>query len=218
MTHRSTPTIAIIESQQTLLDASEFWIQHKAPHVNVVVAACRWGQFMDSPSKNADIIVLDIDLPDKHQVMSKLITLSLFKSKVILTGHRPPMNVVRTALENGASGFVCKTEGMPAMVEAIDTVLAGEIYLSDESRAELDAPVHGNRPKLSAKQLEVMVEFSSGKTLKQIAAQMLVSEDTTKSHLRLVRSKCLDAGYDIGTKISTRQYALDAGYITAMAA
>lgn len=95
----------------------------------------------------------------------------------------------------GASGFVAKTGEIAALLEAVDTVLAGDQVFPEEADAaqvpSADAPDSSwtraaEPPQLGPRQLEVLQLIGQGATNKDIADQLCISENTVKTHMRAI--------------------------------
>lgn len=95
------------------------------------------------------------------------------------------------ALESGASGYITKSDDPEFLLEAIDRVSKGEIFLTRsmaESLALLRVRVPGDPlHQLSARELEVLALLSQGRTLSQIAADLKVSYRTSASVAAQIR-------------------------------
>ncbi|HYM30689.1 MAG TPA: response regulator transcription factor [Candidatus Cybelea sp.] len=98
----------------------------------------------------------------------------------------------KAALSGGAAGYVPKTSNAQVLLGALRLVLAGGIYLpplllesneaAEHARVSADAAAAG----LTRRQLEVLVLLSDGKTNRQIAEHLSLSEGTVKLHVAAV--------------------------------
>jgi DNA-binding NarL/FixJ family response regulator len=86
------------------------------------------------PELNADIAIVDISLPGMNGIdlVAALRERQPALNCLILSGHTEP-DYVQRALAAGASGYMMK--GKPALlIDAIQQIMAGEIYISEELR------------------------------------------------------------------------------------
>ena len=96
-----------------------------------------------------------------------------------------------SALRSGVLGFVLKTVTMPALVQAVETVAAGQLLLDPSIASKLVAYVR-NQPAsihedpqgtLSTQEHRVMELVAQGKTNKEIASALGLSDKTIKNYL-----------------------------------
>jgi DNA-binding NarL/FixJ family response regulator len=102
--------------------------------------------------------------------------------------------VARKCIAFGAAGYVPKSATGATVNEAIDRVLAGEVFLSAEFEAETE-PDHdaealaGKLSTLTPQQVKVLMMLSQGLLNKQIAYELSVSEATVKAHVSAILTK-----------------------------
>jgi DNA-binding CsgD family transcriptional regulator len=58
-----------------------------------------------------------------------------------------------------------------------------------------------------------MALYGSGESVKSVAAQLSISEETAKSYVKRIREKYRIAGFDVGTKVALRKRAITDGII-----
>jgi DNA-binding NarL/FixJ family response regulator len=110
---------------------------------------------------------------------------------VLLTMHTEDPYVLE-AIQAGAVGYVLKTQAMLDLVQAIQNVLQGQIYLSPRiSRALVTAYLtRSDLPPdpLTSREREVLQLIAEGETTKEIAWRLKLSAKTVESHrIRLMR-------------------------------
>jgi len=138
-----------------------------------------------------DLMVLDIMLPG----LTGLSFLSVLRKRfpdvpvVILSALDDPETVKR-ALKGGASGFVPKASTSESMLDALRLVLAGEIYLPPKYQ---EGPASKGRGRsvaerfgLTPGQARVLDLLTEGKTNRQIAELLGVTEGTVKIHVSAI--------------------------------
>ena len=92
------------------------------------------------------------------------------------------------ALAAGAHGYVPKQHSPPQMVAGFQAVLKGNIYVPasvcDEPTTAIDpSPCDGQPRLLTQRQREVLTLLTIGKSNKEIARDLMISESTVKVHL-----------------------------------
>jgi DNA-binding NarL/FixJ family response regulator len=107
----------------------------------------------------------------------------------------------KRVLQAGGRGYVMKQEGTDVLLQAIRTVLAGEVYvsaavnasllrlLSTSIRAPRPSAAPGDLPELSRRELQVYRLVGQGLSTKAIAQQLYLSVKTVESHRANIRQK-----------------------------
>jgi len=146
-------------------------------------------------SKNKyDVVVLDISMPG----INWLDTLKQIKSKspntfvLVLSIHPEDQYAVR-ALKAGASGYLSKESAPDELIVAIRKVATGKKYVSPSLAENLainlerdtEKPIH---EALSDREYQVMCMIANGKSLKEIADSLSLSDKTISTY----RSRILE--------------------------
>ena len=140
-----------------------------------------------------NLLLLDLYLPDVNGFSGLLQVKREYPAvPVVVISACDDPDVIRRALEFGASGFVPKTQSLEEISEAIATVMAGDIWVP--AAIDLDAPAGSSEQdydfgSLTPTQLKVLVMLKNGLLNKQIAYEMDISEATVKAHLTAIFRK-----------------------------
>jgi DNA-binding NarL/FixJ family response regulator len=140
-------------------------------------------------NQQPDIILMDISLPDKNgidlckEVKEKypgifIIGLSTFNQQ----------SFIEKMMENGASGYVLKNASQVELMEAIQTVIKGKIYFSEEAAKTLQNIIKPNN-KVSRREKEVLELIAAGLTTNEIAEKLFISMTTVDTHRKNLLSK-----------------------------
>lgn len=101
------------------------------------------------------------------------------------------------AIRAGAKGYVMKKEADENIINAINMVLSGELYLSEQmSKIIVNKLLHGPSEMelspentLSDRELEIFMMIGNGVSMKDIARQLNLSLNTVETHRRHIREK-----------------------------
>ena len=167
-----------------------------------VVGKCYDGQsiFRFLMDKEADVLLLDISLPDMSGIdICKRLTAERPQTKIIgLTMHNEE-SFIQALTQNGAMGYVLKNTGKIELVEAIKRVAEGKSYFSEEvtqtimrglvSPKEKDRTTTDSPPLISRREKEVLALIISEYTTTEIASELNISLKTVESHRRSLLTK-----------------------------
>jgi len=124
--------VILADDHQNILNSISSLLRN-SPHIEVIATAENGEKAVAlAQSTQADILILDIDMPKLNglQVSEKLHSLELNVLIVILSIYDEP-SIVRAAFERGARGYVLKNRAASDLVEAIWKVNGGEIFVSE---------------------------------------------------------------------------------------
>jgi two-component system nitrate/nitrite response regulator NarL len=146
-----------------------------------------------------DVALLDVDLGlTGGQVGDAVLALRGVGAQVLLISAFEDPGSVRAALEVGALGFVPKRVSFETLLEAIDTVSRGELFLSVDLASILAAA--RDTPNLSPRELDALRLYASGLKLSAVAHRMEISPHTAKEYLDRVRTKYANMGRQARTR------------------
>lgn len=144
-----------------------------------------------------DLILMDLRMPDVDGFeATRQIKAVLRDIKVIaLTSLEEPHQITQ-AIEDGMDGFLLKKASLRELKIAIETVTAGEQYLSPQVSAimakaylEEAAHKHAAAPTLTPRENQVVKCIADGMRVKLIADELGISDRTVEKHCEQARRK-----------------------------
>ena len=141
-------------------------------------------------SLSPDVVLLDLKLPGLDGV-AVLAELAGEYRVLVLTSATDPEWAER-ALRAGASGVVYKDIDPDALVRAIRSVHDGNVLLAVDAAASLrggPASRRGRLDTLTPREREVLAQIAAGRSNREIARVLQVSEKTVKAHVSSVLAK-----------------------------
>ena len=189
-------TILIADDHPLFRNALRHAVESQMPDTRIVLAA-DYDEVGDMISRNsdADLLLLDLSMPG----VSGFLGLIRLRNEhptlpVIMVSATDDPATIRRTLDLGASGFIPKSSSMEQICEAIEEVLAGNIWLPpniniDEELDDEIAGILANISKLTPQQQRVLDMIGDGLLNKQIAYSLGVSEATVKAHVSAVLLK-----------------------------
>jgi DNA-binding NarL/FixJ family response regulator len=160
------------------------------------VAASLW------PRTDYDVVLLDGSLedPDGGFLLGRLIA-ARPEAAVIVTGECHDREAAFAALAQGARGFLAKDAPMAGIGTALAAVVRGEHLLSRELTSALVGEFQHLRSRpngstqlvapscLTRREREVLLLLRAGRSTNAIAAELVISIDTVRSHVKSVLRK-----------------------------
>ena len=135
-----------------------------------------------------DVTLMDLQMPE----MSGIDAMSSIRGEfpdariIVLTTHAGDVQVSR-ALKAGARAYLLKGSLRKELLETIRAVHAGQKRLSSEVAAEIAE--HATDDALTPREIDVLRLVAGGNANKEIAAQLSLTEETVKSHIRNILAK-----------------------------
>ncbi len=133
-----------------------------------------------------DLVLLDYNMPGMQGIEGiKRVLAHVSAPRVALISGEASREVVQKAMAAGASGFVPKTLPASSLVNAIKFMAAGEQFIPAElmQAAEVAEP-HPIAQMLTRREMQVLEGLSVGKSNKEIARDLELSEPTVKLHVK----------------------------------
>jgi DNA-binding NarL/FixJ family response regulator len=157
-----------------------------------VVASVRDGRALLAAvtEHKPDVVVTDISMPllNGLDAIRQIRNRSPETKSIILTMH-PEAELAVAALQAGASGYLLKTSDEKELATAIRDVMSGRTYVTSMltgdvlgllMKAKETPPENGIA--LSSRQREVLQLIAEGKTMKEVASILNISQRTAESH------------------------------------
>jgi two-component system invasion response regulator UvrY len=151
-----------------------------------------------------DIILLDINIPGRSglEVLSEIKRLRP-RTPVLVVSAYPEEEFAIRSLKLGASGYVNKSSASDEVVAAARKAMAGGKYvtalLAEKLAATLGSDIqHAPHESLSSRELQVLRMVASGRTIKEIAAELALSEKTVGTYrLRIAQKMGLNSNVEL---------------------
>lgn len=184
MTTMNPPIRILLADDHPSLRAGLASILNSQPGLTVVAEAGSGRETMEKASATSpDLLIVDLRMPDGDgiQTIKQLVAANPQVRILVLTTYDNEEDIFN-ALEAGARGYILKDTTREEIIEAVRRIHDGQRYLPPGIAARLaDRMI---RPTLTPRELDVLRLVSRGRTNKEMAAAMFVSEETVKSHMK----------------------------------
>jgi DNA-binding NarL/FixJ family response regulator len=145
-------------------------------------------------SLEPDVVLLDLKMPgvDGQAALEELRARGLATRVLVLTSMAERSHVL-PAIRAGAAGYLYKDVDPQALVQAIRAVRDGNVLFAPEAAAAvLAADAASPTPgldELTGREREVLAQIAHGRSNREIARVLVVSEKTVKTHVSNVLTK-----------------------------
>jgi two-component system uhpT operon response regulator UhpA len=208
--------VAVVDDHRLVLDGLAAHLK-ALDGISVVAAEPTWMGLLAHPRFPVDVVVLDLQLNDDIPVATKLKVLGSAGVRAVVMSRHADAISIQSAMHAGALSFVAKTAHADELVAAIRAAARGRRHGTPSTAAAAIAQSRATAPAvgLGQQELRALMLYSSGRTVKDVAAEMETTEETIKSYLKRARRKYLASGIDLGSRALLRRHAIREGWIPA---
>ena len=171
----------------------------RRPQLSVVAEAGTVRQAVSrAATERPDIVVMDIQLPDGSGIEAcRAIRSEMPETKLIMLTGFANDDAVMSSIMAGASAFLLKTTSGEDIANAIEKVAGGESLLDpgvtkrllEQVREMAAAGRRDDRPKLTENENKILERIAEGKTNREIAGEIYLSEKTVKKYVSNILDK-----------------------------
>jgi DNA-binding NarL/FixJ family response regulator len=163
-----------------------------------------------------DVAIVDLKMPGMTGLLAipEILKASPKTSILVFTMYNNPAYVYE-AMHAGASGYVLKSSTKEELLRAIRAIRQGAGFLQAEvtkpllRRLALDAKLDAERSNLTLREIQILELLSEGKSNKEIAALLSISDETVKTHLKRLYDKLGAADRAQAVAIALRQNLIE---------
>jgi DNA-binding NarL/FixJ family response regulator len=159
--------------------------------------------------KDWDIVLLDLNMPGRGglEVLAELKDLYP-KIPVLIISAFPEQDYALRAFKLGAAGYISKQGASDELLTAVRKALAGGRYVTPALAEKLAESLGGDAPAtphelLSNRELQVLRLIAGGRTVKEIANELSLSEKTVATYRTRISEKMR-----LGTNVELTRYAM----------
>jgi DNA-binding NarL/FixJ family response regulator len=150
-------------------------------------------------AQRPDVALVDVDLAGQDGLqLTEWIKHRCPEVRVVIVSALPEKAILSRGIQAGASGFLSKSRAADELLLAVKHVAAGGVVIT---MRELPADVQRRRDRivwedghefvvhLTPRQLEILQALADGKSTKEIAHLLFVSELTVRTHVKSILAK-----------------------------
>lgn len=209
------PTILIADDHKILREGLRSLIERSKLYRVIGESADGRSLLESVPALQPSVVIMDVTMPGMNGIEATArLKADSPEIKVIGLSMHSDRQYVVNMLRAGASGYLLKHCASDEVLEAIDTVLQGGLYLSPDIAGVDVSEFTGSEgypeglrgSPLSPKEREVLQQIAEGCQNKQIASNLFMSEKTVEKHRHNIMEKL-----DLWTVAELTKYAIREG-------
>jgi DNA-binding NarL/FixJ family response regulator len=140
-----------------------------------------------------DVVLMDVVMPEMDGVNAAERIAALYPGvRVVILTSFGELSRVRKAIEVGVVGYLLKDAAPDEIVAAIRAAAKGEMYLDGAVTRRLTRQMlvpSDSLMSLSARERDILVLVAAGKSNRQIAEELTISERTARTHVSNILAK-----------------------------
>jgi DNA-binding NarL/FixJ family response regulator len=198
--------VVVVDDQTVIRTGLRTMLEHEVD-LTIVGEASNGAQAVEVvAASHPDVVLMDVRMPEVDGIEAT--------RRLLAAGTAPPPAVlvlttfdddeyVFGALQAGAAGFLLKDAGPDVLVAAIRTVAAGDALVDpsvtrrvverwvalETTSASTSRPVPAVVGSLSSREREILAGLARGRTNRELADDLIVSEATVKTHVSNLLTK-----------------------------
>lgn len=191
--------LLIIDDHQMVRDGIKVMLESKENFLRFEIDEAENGEMAIQKilKKNFDIVLIDYQLPGitGTETLQKI---KLYKKeiKVLALSNYDELSYVKSMVNEGANGYILKNIEPSQLIHAIQSVLAGTPYYSNEVALKLidsaknsDKSVNAQQSRLTKRELEILKMIAQEMTNDEIAKALYISKRTVDTHRQNLLNK-----------------------------
>ena len=185
------------------------------PDLEVVGEAADGIEAIDMAAELApDVVLMDVRMPGVGGIeATRRIRTEQPMTKVVMLTVSEDEEDLFDAIRAGATGYLLKELSIEEVADTVRAVARGQALVSPSMAAKLltefnllsrrVAEQHGDAPRLTDRELEVLRLVAKGMSNKEIASELVIAENTVKNHVRNILEKL-----ELRTRMEAAMYAV----------
>lgn len=204
-------SVAIVDDHEIVALAFRQAFQG-VPGIDVVGSACTVAALLQQHPE-PDLVVLDLRLADGSVPDDNVAALHSAGADVLAYTAGDDAHLIRRAARAGVLAVLRKSQPLATLVEVVEQIARGELVVSTDWAAAIDADPELAGALLSPREEQVLALYASGLKTHSVALQTGIAVDTVEDYVRRIRAKYARAGRAAPTKIDLYKRAVEDGLL-----
>ena len=188
--------ILVVDDHPAIREALAYTIRDKIDMELCGQAGTAAEAFDLIPTAHPDVAIIDISLKDAHGLdLVQKIRAEHPSVQMLIYSMYDELAYAERAIQVGALGYLAKSEPTKHIVEAIRSVMRGEVYLSRRMTSRILGKVVKEQQngfivgKLTDREMAIFQKLGEGADIKHIAKDLNLSRKTVETYRRRVKEK-----------------------------
>lgn len=209
--------LAAVDDDRMLCSGLAAWLAGVAD-LRLVATADTVDSLLRQGTAGIDVVLLDLLLADGSDPADNVRRVSAAGPRVLVVSVVADPHQVMGAYAAGAGGYLTKDRELDEVAFAVRTIAAGRDWQPPELAFAMAHDRRPGRPRLSAKEHELLLEYAAGLTLDAAARRVGIRPATAKHYLERVKQKYRAAGRPTYTKLDLAARVREDGLLRQMRA
>lgn len=198
--------VLMLDSQKMFVDGMKCFLSQNHKHIDLDITCSSYTEAVDILAQGKkELFLLDLNIRDIDGItaIKDLKAQKLGIPILVLSSYTDP-RFVRSAMLAGADGFISKYGSYDECIEAIETVVEGEVYIAEglsttpveydlkqenKNRSTTVEDSYMLKKRLTQREIEILTMITEGKSNKQIGAELYISDQTVGVHRKNIMKK-----------------------------
>ena len=192
---KNTIKLFLVDDHKMFLDGLESLLEN-IDYLTIVGKAENGKTALEKLDNTVDIVLMDISMPEIDGIeFNRLIKLKFPQINTIAISMHNDAKILDKLIKGNINGYLLKNAEKSELLEAIETVMKGDNYFSEEVKKTYQDSLfkrdnnQDQTPELSKRETEVLGEIINELTTKEIAEKLFISQHTVESHRKNMLSK-----------------------------
>lgn len=212
-------TVAFVEDQPCSIDGLRTWIENDPTRqLRLVATAGSLEEVLAGPGRDADILLLDLQLAHRPDVRAALPEIIVEVRKLLGEGRRVVIysqendtRIINSLRDAGVHAFLAKSEFAEFLIDTLVRVGQDRPALT---RSMGGAILADKRiPDLSGRQREIMELWVTGMSKSSVGRRLDIRESTVDTHLERIYEKYTTCGRPVRSRTELAARAIEDGFI-----
>lgn len=183
----------IVDDHQMLIDGLKALLLDEKNITVVGESISAQNAIVEISKKQPDVVLTDINMPEMDGIeLTKKVKSSFPNIKVIALSMFGEQQTISDMLKAGVNAYILKNTGKQELLNAIEKVIQGGSYFSEEVNAEMnrkDFEINTKEINLSAREIEIIELIAKEYSNAKIAEELYISERTVETHRKNIFRK-----------------------------
>lgn len=207
-------TTVVVDDHSVVIAGVRTWCATADPPIKVVDSGPTLAVAWHDPGREADVVVLDLQLDRSGPAYADLRRLVDAGRRVVVYSGRTDRQTVLNCVDIGAFAYLTKAEGADHLVAAIQAAAAGVGYTPPMLSGAIGSDDRPHRPRLSPREKEVLLEWFHCESKEMVAKRLNITVSRVNQCLERARLKYAKVGREAPTKAALVARLIQDGHVS----